>query len=191
MGRKPEGYRIYRYLFPVVSLAVSLAACFAAGLMVVRFFKADGFGEGFSEGEFVSGITAPAQVTGAWTAGSVSEPDAVRQVSGSFGVPLLSAELLARYLADGNFEGRGIFKVKQDHLDLLRGRFMPGARVDLDDPVLNANIALGLISSFHDRGYSWEQAFLIYVWGWGELAPATRSAEARRFLDYVFGGSDE
>jgi hypothetical protein len=95
---------------------------------------------------------------------------------------------LSEFLVNGNFSGVGLFRVKQGHISLLGDRFVPGAAVDLEDPVMNANIALGLLASFHDRGYSWEQCFLIYVFGWGELAPATRSVEAQEFLDFVFGG---
>jgi hypothetical protein len=112
----------------------------------------------------------------------------LRAVSDSFGVPYGPVVRLAEFFAEGEFSGVGLFKVKPDHLGLLQGRFVPGAEVDLGDPVMNANIALGLLSSFHARGYSWEQSFLIYVYGWGELAPATRSVKAQEFLDFVFGG---
>jgi hypothetical protein len=127
------------------------------------------------------------QVSGTWPVGALSEQAAVLQVADSFGVPGFQVLLLAEYLESSGFSGAGIFKVKPNHISMLQDSFIPGSEADVDvsDPVINANLALGLISSFHDRGYSWEQSFLIYVWGWGELAPATRSAEARKFLDFI------
>jgi hypothetical protein len=112
----------------------------------------------------------------------------LRSVAESFGVPYGPAVRLSEYLVAGDFSGVGLYRIKPVHLDMLQNRFVPGAAVDLEDPVLNANIALGLIADFHGRGYSWEQSFLIYVYGWGDLAPVTRSVEAQEFLDFVFGG---
>jgi hypothetical protein len=120
------------------------------------------------------------------------ELDVITAVADSMGVPAGPAVRLCEYLAGEEFSGVGLFKVKPGHVGWLEERFVPGAEVDLEDPVMNANIALGLISSFHVRGYSWEQAFLIYVYGWGELAPDTMSDGAKDFLGFVFGGdSDE
>jgi hypothetical protein len=119
---------------------------------------------------------------------SFSTEQALRIVSDSFGVPYEPVVKLSEFLVGGNFSGVGLFRVKPGHLALLEDRFVPGAVVDLEDPVMNANIALGLLAGFRDRGYSWEQCFLIYVFGWGELAPATRSVEAQEFVDFVFGG---
>jgi hypothetical protein len=118
----------------------------------------------------------------------VSDSWVIRSVSDSFGVPCGQAVRLSEFLVSGDFPGAGLFRVKPVHLDALRSRFVPGAVVDLEDSVMNANIALGLLASFHDRGYSWEQSFLIYVYGWGELAPVSRSVEAQEFLAFVFGG---
>jgi hypothetical protein len=123
--------------------------------------------------------------------GVVSDSWVIRSVSDSFGVPYGKAVRLSEFLGEGDFPGIGLFKVKPVHLDMLQNRFVPGAVADLEDPVMNANIALGLLSSFHDRGYSWEQSFLIYVYGWGDLAPVTRSVEAQEFLDFVFGGDSD
>jgi hypothetical protein len=115
----------------------------------------------------------------------------IRMVAESLGVPFTPAIRLSEFLSNEDFSGVGLFKVKPEHVDFLKDRFVPGAEVNLADPVMNANIALGLISSFHDRGYSWEQAFLIYVYGWGELAPSIRSAVADDFLEFVFGGEED
>jgi hypothetical protein len=118
----------------------------------------------------------------------LDEAEVVAQVADSLGVPSVPAVRLCWFLAEGGFSGVGLFKVKSGHVGWLGERFVPGAEVDLEDPVMNANVALGLIASFHGRGYSWGQAFLIYVFGWGELAPASRSAEAEAFLAFVFDG---
>jgi hypothetical protein len=121
----------------------------------------------------------------------VREEDSIRLVAESLGVPSGPAVRLYEFLANSSFSGVGPFRVKPTHVDWLRDEFVPGAEVNLEDPVMNANVALGLISKFHDRGYSWEQSFLIYVYGWGELAPATRSVGAVGFVDFVFGVQDE
>jgi hypothetical protein len=130
-------------------------------------------------------LVAPAEIV---LGGSFSKEQAIRPVSDSFGIPYEPVVRLSEFLGTGNFSGVGLFRVKPGHLSLLEDRFVPGAMVDLEDPVMNANIALGLLAGFHNRGYSWEQCFLIYVFGWSELAPATRSVEAQEFLDFVFGG---
>jgi hypothetical protein len=127
-------------------------------------------------------------VEGVSTELPVSDLQVLRSVSDSFKVPYGPVERLSKFLVAGNFSGVGLFRVKPEHLAMLQSRFVPGAEVNLEDPVMNANIALGLLSGFHDRGYSWEQAFLIYVYGWGELAPATRFVGAQEFLEFVFGG---
>jgi hypothetical protein len=116
----------------------------------------------------------------------ISELDIVREVANSFGVPAGPAVRLCLYLENGVFSGVGLFKVKQEHVSWLKDQFVPGAEVNLKDPVMNANIAFALISSLHDRGYSWEQSFLIYVHGWEQLAPSTRSSKSKAFLDFVF-----
>jgi hypothetical protein len=122
----------------------------------------------------------------------VQELDVISAVADSLGVPSGPAVRLGLYLEDDGFSGVGVFKVKPSHVGWLRDQLVPGAEVNLEDPVMNANIALGLISSFHERGYSWGQSFLIYVYGWEQLSPSTRSPKSNDFLNFVFGGdSDE
>jgi hypothetical protein len=118
----------------------------------------------------------------------ISDLEVIVAVADSLGVPSGPAVQLCAYLEDKGFSGVGLFKVKPSHVGWLRDQFVPGAEVELGDPVMNANIALGLISNFHARGYSWEQSFLIYVYGWESLAPSTRSPRAAEFLAFVFGG---
>jgi hypothetical protein len=130
---------------------------------------------------------------GLWSAGSLNlsfnEDVAVRQVAESLEIPVGPVLRLVKYLADSGFGGTGLFKIKPEHTRLLQDAFIPGSSDDADisDPVINTNLALGLLSSFHTRGYSWEQSFLIYVWGWGELALESRSLEAQEFLRFIFG----
>jgi hypothetical protein len=172
-------------IIAVIFIGVSLAGILIAWVLFLshlQFFKAAG--EEVVPAASVGFEEVSAQDTGSWSADSF----AIRQVAASLGVPVGPALRLATFLADSGFSGKGPFKVKTEHMGLLQEAFIPGSSVDADisDPVINTNLALGLISSFHARGYSWEQSFLIYVLGWGELIPESRSPEAWKFLRFVF-----
>jgi hypothetical protein len=179
-GSKPKGRRLYKVL---KELAIGLPIM-AATLLVLTLLFTLWFTLWFRN-KIVSNEDSASVVVGL----EVSDFEAVVAVADSLGVPSGPAVQLCAYLEDKGFSGVGLFKVKRGHVGWLRDQFVPGAEVDLEDPVMNANIALGLISSFHARGYSWEQSFLIYVYGWESLAPSTRSPKAADFLNFVFEGS--
>ena len=107
----------------------------------------------------------------------------VTSVAESYGVPAAAMIRFSQYLQQDNFDGVGLFSIKPEHIGWIQGSVLLNTDIDLEDDVQNTQIAAFLIRRFMDSGYSVEEAFLIYVWGFPAVHERDRHQD---FLDMVF-----
>lgn len=112
----------------------------------------------------------------------------VEEVALSYGIPAGPMGRLSRYFEENEFNakygGTGLFSVKPPHLGWLKDSVLEGTRIDLEDPIQNTQVAAFLLKRFYDSGYSWQNSFLIYAFGFS----AVNNDDYSDFLGYVFKG---
>jgi hypothetical protein len=113
---------------------------------------------------------------------SVIEP-----VAESYGVPVDYMKGLAGYIVLNRdmFSGVGLFAVRPVDLGWIQDKVLLETTIYLDDDMQNAQVAAYLLKRFHDSGYSWREAFLIYAFGF----PAIHGSQHQDFVDFI-GFSD-
>ena len=112
----------------------------------------------------------------------------IEEVALSYGIPVSPMERLADYLRDNGFNekygGVGLFSVKPSHLGWLKDSVLADTKIDLEDELQNAQAAAYILKRFYDSGYSWENCFLMYVFGVSEVNAGDRHLD---FISYLFG----
>ena len=89
----------------------------------------------------------------------------VTSVAESYGVPSGAMLRLSDYLQHPRFEGVGLFAIKPEHIGWIQDYVLLDTSIDLTEDIQNSHIAAFLLRRFMDAGYSDEEAFLIYVYG--------------------------
>ena len=107
----------------------------------------------------------------------------VYAVADSYGVPAAPMLRLSEYLQQDRFDGVGLFSIKPGHVDWVRDSLLMDTIIDLEDPIQNTQIAAFLLRRFMDSGYSVEESFLIYVYGFTSLS---NREQFQDFLTTVF-----
>ena len=112
----------------------------------------------------------------------------IEEVALSYGIPPGPMERFSEYLKDNDFNdkygGVGLFSVKPSHLGWLKDSVLADTKINLEDPIQNTQVAAFLLKRFHDSGYSWQNCFLIYTFGFSAVNDNSYSG----FLDFVFDG---
>jgi hypothetical protein len=107
----------------------------------------------------------------------------------SFDIPLVPMKRLPVYLQLKHFQGKGLYSIKlSDHVLLEHGFYGIGGpeTINLDDPYQNTLLACYLISDAHKHGYTWDQAFVVYVFGYSSLdKDVYYSAKVADFLSFI------
>ena len=112
----------------------------------------------------------------------------VEEIAISYGIPAGPMGRLSRYFEENAYNekygGIGLFSVRPSHLGWLKDSVLADTRIDLEDPIQNTQVAAYILRRFYVSGYSWQNSFLIYTFGFS----AVNDDGYSEFLKYIFPG---